>query len=139
MCTTLSETLLERSARGAKEIYKKHLEKCVTQFCEHPSISLGCNARNAPEIVLSAASEIVKSWFITENSVRDQIGRTGCRRSGKIYAKWDFFPDLTSAQIADSASKCRYREIRNATYLNAGGVYIKNKYQTIYMFHLMSM
>jgi hypothetical protein len=53
------------------------LEKCVTQVCEHPSLSLGCNALNAPGIVLSATGEIVKSWFVSENSVRDQIGRIG--------------------------------------------------------------
>jgi hypothetical protein len=81
--------------RGVRRrLTKKNLEKCVTKFCEHPSQSLGCNARNAPGIVLSSASEIVKSWFVSENSVRDQIGRIGCRRSGKIYAKWGFFSIL---------------------------------------------
>ena len=109
--------------RGVRRrLTKKHLEKCVTKFCEHPSLSLGCNARNAPGSVLSAGCEIGKSWFVSENSVRDQTGRIGCRTSGNIYAKLVFSFDLTYAHIADSASKCRYGKIRVAPYLNAGGV-----------------
>jgi hypothetical protein len=53
-------------------------------------------------------------------AVDGQIGRTGCRPSGKIDSKWFFFFHFTSAQIADSASKWQYPEIRKGAYFNAG-------------------
>ena len=53
--------------RGVRRrLTNQNLEKCVTKFCDPPSQSLGCNARNAPGIVLSAASETVKSWFVAK-------------------------------------------------------------------------
>ena len=44
--------------QNPSEAYEQNLEICVKQFWEHPSLSQGCIARNAPGIVVSAASEM---------------------------------------------------------------------------------
>jgi hypothetical protein len=71
--------------------YRLHLVNTLAGVLTRPNTAQN-TGRGVKPLRFPAKRGGARQYYkIRGKSVRDQIGRIGCRPSGKIYAKWFFF------------------------------------------------